>query len=42
MPAGLQLIGRAFREDVILNAAYAFEKTNPMHGAKPNLEKAAH
>lgn len=37
MPAGLQLIGRAFREDVILNAAYAFEKTNPMHGAKPNL-----
>jgi len=37
LPAGLQLMGPAFKEETILNAAYALEKTNPMNGQKPEL-----
>jgi len=35
MPAGMQIMGPAFREDLVLNVAYAFEKTNPLKGARP-------
>ena len=41
MPAGMQITGPAFREDLVLNVAYAFEKTNPMQGAKPPTLSAA-
>lgn len=37
MPVGMQIIGPAFKENVILNVAYAFEQTNPLRGKKPNL-----
>lgn len=41
LPVGMQFIGPAFQEGKILNAGYAFEKTNPMQGKKPAvLEKA--
>lgn len=39
LPVGLQLIGPAFKEDVVLNAAYAFEQTNSMRGRKPDLTR---
>lgn len=37
MPAGLQIIGPALKEETILNVGFAFEKTNPMQGRKPGL-----
>ncbi len=40
LPVGMQIIGPAFKEENILNIAYAFEQTNPLLGQKPNLEKA--
>jgi aspartyl-tRNA(Asn)/glutamyl-tRNA(Gln) amidotransferase subunit A len=39
LPVGLQLIGSAFKEAEILNMAYAFEKTNPLQGKKPALNR---
>lgn len=41
MPAGMQIMGPAFREDLVLNVAYAFEKTNPLKGARPQTLVAA-
>ncbi len=38
LPVGMQIMGPAFREEVILNVAYAFEATNPLNGKKPSLE----
>lgn len=37
LPVGMQIIGPAFQEGRILNAGYAFEKTAPMQGKKPEL-----
>src|SRR5699024_7138015 len=37
LPVGLQIMGPAFGEAAILNAGYAFEKTNPMGDKKPEL-----
>lgn len=37
MPVGLQIMGPAFREDLVLNAGYAIEQTNPLQGSKPSL-----
>src|SRR5699024_6560079 len=38
MPVGLQVIGPAFREDLVLNVGAAVEKTNPLQGKKPRLK----
>lgn len=38
LPVGLQIIGAPFREDVILNTAYAIEQTNPTKERKPDLK----
>lgn len=38
MPVGIQFIGDAFDEHVIIKAAYAFECTNSMEGRKPLLD----
>jgi len=38
LPAGLQITGRAFREDTILGAAYAFEQAASLSKLKPNLD----
>ena len=37
LPIGLQLIGRALREDQILQVAYAYEQTNSWYQQTPNL-----
>ncbi|MEJ8546272.1 amidase [Brevibacillus borstelensis] len=37
MPVGLQIIGPAFQEGLVLNVGYAVEKTSPMKGKKPEL-----
>jgi len=37
MPIGVQLIGKPFGEDVLLQAAYAYEQTTPWHTRKPPL-----
>jgi len=37
LPVGMQIIGPAFKEGRILNAGYAFEKTNPMQGKRPGI-----
>ncbi len=37
MPVGLQIMGPAFREDLVLNTGYAIEQTNPLQGKKPSL-----
>lgn len=37
MPVGLQIMGPAFREDLILNTGYVIEQTNPLQGSKPSL-----
>ncbi|WP_078428418.1 amidase [Alkalihalobacterium alkalinitrilicum] len=39
LPVGMQIMGPGFSEAMILNIAYAFEKTNPLQGRKPNLNK---
>lgn len=37
MPVGIQFIGNAFDEQMIIKAAYAFECTKPMEDRKPEL-----
>src|SRR5699024_4993104 len=37
MPVGLQIMGPAFREDLVLNVGYAVEQMNPLEGKKPKL-----
>lgn len=37
MPIGIQLLGPAFREDLLLRAAYGFEQATDFHKQKPNL-----
>ncbi len=37
LPVGLQLIGKPFCEDTILQAAYAFEQNTDFHKKRPNL-----
>ena len=37
MPIGLQLIGPAFREEVILRAGHAYEQTTEWHTRKPEI-----
>lgn len=37
MPIGLQLIGRAFAEETVLRAAYAYEQATQWHQKKPNI-----
>jgi len=37
LPVGLQLIGRAFGEAAVLNAAFAYEQATPHHTARPPL-----
>lgn len=37
LPIGLQIMGPAFSEAVLLNAGYALEQTRPLQGRKPNL-----
>lgn len=38
MPVGMQIMGPAFKEETVLQAAYAFEKANPLE-AKPQFSK---
>lgn len=38
MPVAIQFLGRTFEEHVLLKAGHAFESTEPLGGAKPNLE----
>jgi aspartyl-tRNA(Asn)/glutamyl-tRNA(Gln) amidotransferase subunit A len=35
LPVGMQIMGPAFSEELILNFAYAFEQANPLKGLKP-------
>jgi aspartyl-tRNA(Asn)/glutamyl-tRNA(Gln) amidotransferase subunit A len=37
MPIGLQLIGKPFAEETLLQAAYAYEQATPWHNAKPKI-----
>ncbi|HEV2281923.1 MAG TPA: Asp-tRNA(Asn)/Glu-tRNA(Gln) amidotransferase subunit GatA [bacterium] len=37
LPVGLQLIGRAFGEATVLDAAFAYEQATPHHTARPSL-----
>ncbi|HSX09737.1 MAG TPA: Asp-tRNA(Asn)/Glu-tRNA(Gln) amidotransferase subunit GatA [Candidatus Saccharimonadales bacterium] len=37
LPIGMQLIGDQYAEETILNAAYQYEKENPLYMKKPNL-----
>lgn len=37
LPVGMQLMGPAFGEAKILNAGYAFERTNPLGNKKPDI-----
>jgi aspartyl-tRNA(Asn)/glutamyl-tRNA(Gln) amidotransferase subunit A len=37
LPIGLQLIGRAFEEDMVLRAAYAYEQSTAWHRQKPSI-----
>ncbi|MFI3115128.1 MAG: Asp-tRNA(Asn)/Glu-tRNA(Gln) amidotransferase subunit GatA [Clostridia bacterium] len=41
MPIGLQIIGKAFAENTILNAGFAFQSTTDYHKKKPTLETEA-
>lgn len=38
MPIGLQFIAPSFREDVILNVAYAYEQNTKFHSLKPKIK----
>lgn len=38
LPVGMQIMGPAFREEVIFDVAYVFELTNPLNGKKPSFE----
>ena len=37
MPIGMQLIGRPFREDVMLGVAHAYEQATPWHRRRPRI-----
>src|SRR3989338_4033261 len=37
LPIGLQIIGRAFAEEIILRAAFTYEQNTDWHKAKPNV-----
>ena len=37
LPIGLQLIGRAFEEEIVLRAAHAYEQATPWHQKKPTI-----
>jgi len=37
LPIGLQLIGRHFEEERLLQAAHAYEQSNDWHKRRPNL-----
>ncbi len=37
LPIGLQLMGRAFDEEMLLRVSYAYEQSTPWHTKKPNL-----
>lgn len=37
LPIGLQLIGNYYREDVLFNLAYSFEKSTAWHKMKPDI-----
>jgi aspartyl-tRNA(Asn)/glutamyl-tRNA(Gln) amidotransferase subunit A len=37
LPIGLQLIGQPFKEDILLQTAYAYEQATPWHTRKPSL-----
>ncbi|GAB6093598.1 Asp-tRNA(Asn)/Glu-tRNA(Gln) amidotransferase subunit GatA [Furfurilactobacillus curtus] len=39
LPVGLQIIGQAFDETRVLNAAYAFEQSTEFHTLKPTLNE---
>lgn len=39
MPIGIQLIGPAFREEILLKAAYWFEQATDFHKQKPGLNR---
>jgi len=41
LPVGLQLIGRAFGEATVLNAAFAYEQATPHHTVRPPLVASA-
>jgi len=41
LPVGLQVIGRAFDEQTILNVAHAFEQATEFHTRRPPLGRAA-
>jgi aspartyl-tRNA(Asn)/glutamyl-tRNA(Gln) amidotransferase subunit A len=41
MPVGLQLIGKPFDEQTILNAAHRLQIDTDWHSARPNLETIA-
>lgn len=38
LPVGMQITGKAFREETILNAAYAFERASSLGNRKPQLD----
>jgi aspartyl-tRNA(Asn)/glutamyl-tRNA(Gln) amidotransferase subunit A len=37
MPIGLQIIGNVLREDVLLQAAYAYEQSTTWHQQRPQI-----
>jgi Asp-tRNA(Asn)/Glu-tRNA(Gln) amidotransferase A subunit family amidase len=37
LPAGLQIVGPRHREDLVLQAAYAFEKVKPWNDHWPDM-----
>ena len=41
LPVGLQVIGRPFGEETVLNVAYAFERATAFHGMRPALAPPA-
>jgi aspartyl-tRNA(Asn)/glutamyl-tRNA(Gln) amidotransferase subunit A len=41
LPVGLQIIGRPFAEDTVLNVAYAFERATTFHAMRPALAPPA-
>jgi aspartyl-tRNA(Asn)/glutamyl-tRNA(Gln) amidotransferase subunit A len=38
MPVGMQLIGKAFREEILLKVAYAFERSHSSGSQKPQID----
>jgi aspartyl-tRNA(Asn)/glutamyl-tRNA(Gln) amidotransferase subunit A len=37
LPIGLQLVGAAFREPLVLSVAYAYQQSTGWHRRKPSL-----